>query len=90
VSYEVRFTERAANELRRLARGNPIMARRIGRAVQRFAEHAQGDVVRLQQTTPPEWRLRVGDWRVRFHLNQTAQVLTVLRILPRGQAYRDE
>jgi mRNA interferase RelE/StbE len=89
VSYDVRLSERAADELRRLARANPSMARRIDQALQRFAEHGRGDVTRLQQVDPPEWRLRVGDWRLRFQLDHAARTLTVLRILPRGRAYRD-
>jgi mRNA-degrading endonuclease RelE of RelBE toxin-antitoxin system len=89
VSYAVRYTDRAAAELRRLARGNPARARRIDQALARFAEHCQGDVVRLQHVEPPEWRFRVGDWRVGFQLNHGARTLYVLRILPSGRAYRD-
>jgi hypothetical protein len=29
-------------------------------------ETDQGDVKRLQGLDPPEWRLRVGEWRIRF------------------------
>lgn len=35
-----------------------------------------------------KYRLRVGNWRVRYALDPDAKVLTVLRVLPRGQAYR--
>lgn len=34
-----------------------------------------------------EWRLRVGDWRVRVRLDFDARLLIVVRILPRGRAY---
>jgi mRNA interferase RelE/StbE len=34
-------------------------------------------------------RLRVGDWRVLYRIDATARTLTVLRVLPRGRAYRD-
>jgi mRNA-degrading endonuclease RelE of RelBE toxin-antitoxin system len=36
-----------------------------------------------------EWRLRVGDWRVRFDRDDEAQAIVVLRVLPRGRAYRE-
>jgi mRNA interferase RelE/StbE len=36
-----------------------------------------------------EWRLRVGDWRVRFDRDDEARVIVVLRVLPRGRAYRE-
>jgi mRNA-degrading endonuclease RelE of RelBE toxin-antitoxin system len=36
-----------------------------------------------------ELRLRVGDWRVRFQVQHREQTIEVLRILPRGRAYRE-
>lgn len=47
-----------------------------------------GDVVRLAGIDD-EWRLRVGDWRVRFTRDLETGVIQVLRVLPRGRAYRD-
>jgi mRNA interferase RelE/StbE len=47
-----------------------------------------GDVVRLADVQD-EWRLRVGDWRVRFTRDRDTGVIQVLRVLPRGRAYRD-
>jgi hypothetical protein len=46
-------------------------------------------VMRLRGVEPPEWRLRVGDWRVRFQYDHPAQTIRVLRALPRGRAYPD-
>ena len=34
-----------------------------------------------------EWRLRVGDWRVRFQVDRTNHIIVVLRVLRRSQAY---
>jgi len=52
------------------------------------ANYPQGDVVRLQGISPPEFRLRVGDWRVRFRPETHERIVHVLRVLPRGKAYR--
>lgn len=41
---------------------------------------------RLQGIDPPEFRLRVGDYRVRFHNN--SETVTVLRVRNRREAYR--
>ena len=46
-----------------------------------------GDVVKLSGRE--EWRLRVGDWRVRLRLDRDQLAVVVLRVLPRGRAYRD-
>jgi mRNA-degrading endonuclease RelE of RelBE toxin-antitoxin system len=43
-----------------------VTALRILRALDRYLETGEGDVKRLQDIEPPEFRLRVGDYRVRF------------------------
>ena len=54
--------------------------------VERFAATGAGNVKRLQGVVPPEFRLRVGDWRVRFH--QDDQTIRVLRVRNRREVYR--
>jgi mRNA interferase RelE/StbE len=71
-----------------LKRLDPPVQRRVIEAVKHFARTGEGDVVRLTNVAPPEYRLRVGDWRVRFALDEEHRLLHVLRVLPRGKAYR--
>ncbi len=54
------------------------IARRIKNTVERFAETGGGDMKRLQGFDPPEYRLRAGDYRIRFHLEN--RVIRVLRV----------
>lgn len=61
-------------------------ARRIQRAVARFAETETGNVKRLQGIDPPEYHLRVSDWRVRFAIQ--GGTFLILRVLNRKDAYR--
>jgi len=35
------------------------------------------------------WRLRVGDWRMIYAIEDDKLVVLVIEIAPRGQAYRD-
>ena len=84
MNWTVVLTASAQRDLRRLDR--PV-AGHIVDALTRLADTGQGDVTRLRGSSE-EWRLRVGDWRVRFHYNYVTRTLEVLRILPRGQAYR--
>lgn len=67
--------------------GDRKLLERIVRAVARFADTGYGDVRKLEGTDR-EYRLRVGEWRVRFDLTDDNAML-VLRVLPRGGAYRD-
>jgi mRNA-degrading endonuclease RelE of RelBE toxin-antitoxin system len=57
-------------------------------ALERLAETGHGDVTKLTDVNPPEYRLRVGDWRVRYGSDPAARVLTVLRVQPRSEVYR--
>ena len=83
--WRVELTSRARRDLRRLDR--PIRDRVLDAVDRVTADPPQGELVRL--TGRDEWRLRVGDWRVRCELDTERQVVLVLRVLPRGRAYRD-
>jgi len=84
MKWRVEWTPRALKDLRKL---DPQTQARIVSAVDRYAETGIGDVVRLTDVHPPEWRLRVGDWRVRFYMDPARAVLVILRVLPRDKAY---
>lgn len=62
------------------------VALRIVAAVNRFAVTGAGNVQGLRGIHPPEFRLRVGDWRVRFH--DHGDWIDVLRVRNRKDAYR--
>jgi mRNA-degrading endonuclease RelE of RelBE toxin-antitoxin system len=53
--------------------------------VARYLASGEGDVKRLQDIEPPE-RLRVGDYRVRFH--DLGDSILVLAVKHRREAYR--
>jgi mRNA interferase RelE/StbE len=82
--WRVEFAPRARKDLLRLDRQ---VQRRVIEALDRLAagERLPGDVRRLAGST--EYRLRVGDWRIRFELDGDRLLITVVRILPRGRAY---
>jgi len=84
--YSLVITNSAHRKIKRLDR--PVRER-ITKALRRLADTwpQSTGVVRLVNITPPEYRLRVGDWRVRFRVDTTAKVLVVLRVSPRAKAY---
>jgi mRNA-degrading endonuclease RelE of RelBE toxin-antitoxin system len=59
---------------------------RILHGLARFLATEEGDVKRFQDTDPPELRLRVGAYRVRFrdHVN----TIEILAVKHRSEAYR--
>ncbi|MDP9361168.1 MAG: hypothetical protein M3P29_06930 [Acidobacteriota bacterium] len=52
-----------------------------------FASESKGDVLRLQNITPLEYRLRVGKWRVRFRLDHDCRTMQILHVLRCDEAY---
>ena len=69
-----------------LAALDRAVALRIAGAINRFAATGAGNVQGLRGIHPPEFRLRAGDWRVRFH--DHGDWIDVLRIRNRRDAYR--
>ena len=60
---------------------------RIAAALQRLVQTSAGNIKKLQGIDPPEYRLRVGDWRVRFSYPD-ADTVRVNRVQNRKDAYR--
>ena len=80
---EVEWTESALEDMADLDKG---IARRVKNGVERFAGAGAGKVKKLQGIDPPEYRLRIGDYRVRFEFEQGT--MRVLRVRHRREAYR--
>jgi len=82
--WQVRWLPTSIRDLSRL---DPQTQERVVSAVERFAASGQGNSKRLKGIDPPEWRLRVGKWRIRFRRREADQALEILRVLLRDQAY---
>lgn len=78
---------RARDDIQAIARHDVGTARRIGEAVARYVDDDQGDVRKLAGQGGM-CRLRVGDWRVLFTLEDNGQTVLVHRVLNRHDAYR--
>jgi mRNA interferase RelE/StbE len=70
-------------ELRKIERD---MAMRILLALTRYAETGEGDIKALEGGFKGTYRLRVGDWRVRFRRLQGGAIY-VIAVRNRGDAY---
>lgn len=83
--WRVELAPSARRDIKRLDRQ---VQGRIVTALDGLAEQPPvGDVKRLAGQ-PPEWRLRVGDYRLRFIRDPATRTVTIQRVLPRGRAYR--
>ncbi len=82
--WQVRWAPRAEGDLAAMERR---IRERILAALDRLAETGRGDVAKLQGHDR-EWRLRVGDYRVRLTFEFPSQTIRVLRVRHRREAYR--
>ena len=82
MNYQIEFKPKAIKDLDAL---QPQEAQRIIERIKRMENNLEGDIKRLTNFTP-EYRLRVGDFRVLFEL--AGNQITVYRIRNRRDAYR--
>ncbi len=78
------LTDQAKADLGALDRATRL---RIAGALQQLVQNNAGNIKKLQGIDPPEYRLRVGDWRVRFSYPDS-DTLRVNRVINRREAYR--
>ena len=81
MEYEIEFKPRAVKDLQSLHRS---MAQRIVEKIEALRTDLAGDVLRLTNFTP-EYRLRVGDYRVLFEVE--ASKVIIYRVKHRSDAY---
>ena len=86
--YRILYTKQATKTLRKLPRN---VARLIRKKLGNIASdpHAQhNNVTKLQNR--PGYRLRVGDWRVIYKIDDKQLVILVLKLGSRGGVYVNE
>jgi mRNA interferase RelE/StbE len=84
--YRVVFTKQADKALRKMPRNIARLIReKLDQiALDPYARH--NNVTKLRNR--PGYRLRIGDWRVIYEIQNDELVILILRIAPRGGAYR--
>jgi mRNA interferase RelE/StbE len=80
--YDVQFKPRAARDIERLP--SRIQAQVLAR-IEEMSNDLKGDVKPLTNFTP-EYRLRVGDYRVLFEVEK--KTIVIYRIRHRREVYR--
>lgn len=81
--YVVGLKPKASKDLRHLQKQD---ARRVADALEELADGLSGDVKRLTNFSP-EYRLRVGPFRVLFEIENENEIV-VYRVVHRREAYR--
>ncbi len=84
--YRLQYSRQALKSLRR-------MPRDLARTIEgKIAVLARDPLARSNNVTTLKgeagYRLRIGDWRVIFELHHDVLVIVIVKIAPRGSAYR--
>ena len=81
MKYSLRFESRALKDLRRL---DKQLSKRIVDRIEFMAEDLRGDVKKLTDHSP-QYRLRIGDYRVLFDIED--KTIVIQRIRNRREVY---
>jgi mRNA interferase RelE/StbE len=85
VSYTVTIGRHAERAFRRLT---PQVQQRVAAAIGDLSNNPRPHGARKLKATKPEgWRLRVGDYRVLYTVNDLRKEAVIYRISHRGKAY---
>ncbi|MBZ5544402.1 MAG: type II toxin-antitoxin system RelE/ParE family toxin [Acidobacteriia bacterium] len=83
--YSVKITSRAEGELKRLDR--PVR-NRVVTAIQALASDPRPPGCLKVRSAEGVWRVRVGDWRIGYEINDSLQEVVVIRVGHRSEFYQ--
>ena len=83
--YSIVFARSARKELGRL--GEPLVSR-VLRRIEALAHIPRPDGCRKLQGAANLWRIRVGDYRVLYAVDDAKQIVDVIAIRHRSDAYK--
>jgi mRNA interferase RelE/StbE len=83
--YRLEFVPSAVREL---AKAPQDVRRRLVRAIAQLENQPRPAGARVLRGDQSGMRIRVGDYRVLYDVDDEAMVVTVGRVAPRGRAYR--
>ncbi len=82
MQYDIQFKPRAVKDIEKIS---SRMQLKIIKGIEMLGDNLAGDVKRLTNFTP-EYRLRIGDYRVLFEIENKS--LIVYRVRHRREVYR--
>lgn len=84
--YELLQLSHAARHLRRLHKNHHLQVKAISQAITNLADNPRPpSATRLVNRT--EWRIRVGDFRVLYEIDDVARTVTIVAIANRRDVY---
>lgn len=89
MTYRVRLAKRAERGLRRIRQGDARAYKRIVQVIRTLSDNPRPSGSRkLTNFDPPAWRIRVGEYRVVYEIDDDEVRVIVVNVAPRGEVYR--
>ena len=85
MNYHVNITPTAVKERKRL---DTITRKRIDKALQRLLQNARPSGAKKLSGSTYNWRIRVGDYRILYEVDDKGRLITIWRIAHRREVYR--
>jgi mRNA interferase RelE/StbE len=85
MSYRVTLTATAVKERKRI---DPVIRKRIDQALIGLQSQPRPSGVKKLSGRHQDWRVRVGDYRILYEIDDDQQQITIWRIAHRREAYR--
>lgn len=83
--FKITFSKDADKALRRMPRNNAVL---IANKISELASDPKKMRNIKKLTNHPGYRLRVGDWRVVYTINENELLIHVINIKTRGEVYK--
>ncbi|MCP5096753.1 MAG: type II toxin-antitoxin system RelE/ParE family toxin [Chloroflexi bacterium] len=84
--YKIQFTKKAEKAFHKLPRN---LASRVRQKIEEIAANPYDlhpNVIKLKEH--PGYRIRIGDWRIIYLIQDEKMIILVLKIATRGKVYR--
>lgn len=83
--YKIFFSKNSDKALRRMPRN---LALKIAKKIKELANNPHGMRNIKKLTNHPGYRLRVGDWRIVYTVNDDELIIHVINVKTRGEIYK--
>ena len=86
MAYAIEITRPALRQMKKL---DPSIRERLSKRIERLAETPlPPGAVQLKASSPPLYRIREGDYRIIYRIEQERLTILVVRIGHRSEVYR--
>ncbi len=82
--YKISILKRAEKDIKKLDRSNK---NRVVKAIMELAEEPRPVGCRKILSESGVWRIRVGDWRIGYTIDEKLLEVTIIRVANRGEFY---